>query len=172
MSARRLVAVMALSASAFVALMVSEGYTGKAIIPVTGDRATVGFGSTFHENSAPVLVTDTTTPVMALQKAYAHIGKQEAAFHASLPGVSLTQAEYDLHMDFVYQYGMTAWSKSSMRRELLAGEHRKACDALLLYRRAGGYDCSTPNNTRCAGVWSRQLVRHAKCVAAQSASVQ
>ena len=103
----------------------------------------------------------------ALIKAYAHISKEEAAFRRSLPDVALSQAEYDLYMDWVYQYGTGQWFDSSMRRHLLAGKYVQACDALLLYRKVGGYDCSTPGNKRCLGVWTRQLERHAKCMAEQ-----
>ena len=50
-------------------------------------------------------------------------------------------------------------------------EDAAACAALLSYRRAAGYDCSTlvngKPNRRCWGVWERQLKRHAKCMAAQ-----
>ena len=110
---------------------------------------------------------DTVTPVNALKKAHAHISKEEIIFRNTLPGVFLTQAEYDIYMDFVYQFGTGAWAKSSMRRELLAGRPRAACDALLKYRFAGGFDCSTPGNKRCMGVWTRQLERHAACMGAQ-----
>ena len=51
---------------------------------------------------------DRTDPVNALKKAQAHISKEEQRFRASLPGVTLNQAEYDVYMDFVYQYGRTA----------------------------------------------------------------
>lgn len=63
--------------------------------------------------------------------------------------------------------GTGAWQKSSMRRHLLQGQHRQACDALLQYRFAAGFDCSTPGNKRCMGVWTRQLERHRKCLEAQ-----
>lgn len=164
---RLLVAGLSLSAVALVGLVAREGYTDKAVIPTQGDRPTIGFGSTFHEDGSPVKMGDTTTPVRALIKAQAHIGREEAAFRASLPGVALHQGEYDLYMDWVYQYGTAAWLKSSMRRELLAGNYVPACNALLLYRYSAGYDCSTPGNKRCAGVWTRQLERHAKCMALQ-----
>jgi len=148
-------------------MVVSEGYTGTAVIPTLGDRPTIGFGSTFHEDGQPVKPTDTTTPVRALIKAQAHINQEETAFRRSLPGVELFQSEYDLYIDFVYQYGMTKWNGSSMRRELRAGNYAKACEALLLWKHSGGYDCSTPGNKRCWGSWTRQLERHAQCVAAQ-----
>lgn len=167
MRARVLVASLTLSASAFIGLVVHEGYTDKAIIPTKNDRPTVGFGSTFHENGQAVKMGETTTPVRALIKAQAHISKEEERFRASLPGVKLHQAEYDLYMDWVYQFGTGNWIKSSMHRHLLAGNYRAACDSLLLYKFSGGYDCSTPGNKRCAGVWTRQLERHAACLAAQ-----
>lgn len=167
MRARILVAALTLSASAFVGLVVSEGYTDKAIIPTKNDKPTVGFGSTFQEDGSSVLMGDSTTPVRALIKAQAHISKEEERFRASLPGVELHQAEYDLYMDWVYQYGTGAWSKSSMRRNLIAGDYRAACNSLLLYKYSGGYDCSIPGNKVCAGVWNRQQERHAKCLAAQ-----
>jgi GH24 family phage-related lysozyme (muramidase) len=161
------IAALSLSASAFIGLAVKEGYTDKAVIPTKGDRPTLGLGSTFHENGRPVQMGDTTTPVNALLKAHAHITKEEAKFRESLPGASLTQAEYDIYMDFVYQYGIDNWMKSSMRREVLAKNYSAACDGLLNYKFAAGFDCSTPGNKRCAGVWTRQLERHAKCKAAQ-----
>lgn len=167
MKARILVASLSLSAMAFVGLLQDEGYTDKAIIPTKNDRPTVGFGSTFHEDGKAVKLWDTTTPVRALIKAQAHISKEEESFRRSLPEVVLFQAEYDLYMDWVYQYGMGAWNKSSMRRALIKGDYRAACDALLLYKYSGGYDCSTPGNKRCAGVWTRQLERHKACVGAQ-----
>lgn len=167
MKARALVAGLSLSAMAFVGVLQDEGYTDKAVIPTQNDRPTVGFGSTFHESGQPVKLGDTTTPVRALIKAQAHISQEEVLFRKSLPEVVLFQAEYDTYMDWVYQYGTGAWSKSSMRRALLKGDYKAACDALLLYKYSGGYDCSTPGNKRCAGVWTRQLERHKTCLSAQ-----
>nr|WP_229515641.1 lysozyme [Massilia sp. CFBP 13647] len=156
-----------MSASAFVGIISSEGYTEAAVVPTKNDRPTVGFGSTFRDDGAPVQLGDRITPVRAVQRAAAHLSKEEAAFRASIPGVELHQAEYDLYMDWVYQYGTGAWRASTMRRQLLAGQYGAACDALLLYRKSDGYDCSTPGNRTCPGVWTRQLARHKKCMEAQ-----
>jgi GH24 family phage-related lysozyme (muramidase) len=165
---RIVVAALSLSATAFIGIAVSENYTETAVIPTKNDRPTVGLGSTFNADGTPVKMGDKTTPVRAIVLAGAHIAKEEAKCRDSLPDVKLHQAEYDIYCgDWTYQYGSGAWSKSSMRRELLAGNYRAACDALLLYRFSGGYDCSTPGNKRCAGVWTRQLKRHAACMAAQ-----
>jgi lysozyme len=163
MNPRITVAALSLSAAAFIGLAVHEGYTDQAVIPTKGDRPTYGFGSTFDENGRPVQMGDRTTPVHALVTAGKHIAKEERIFRASLPGVSMTQGEYDLYMDWLYQYGSGAWNKSSMRQHLLKDHHYGACKSLLLYRNAAGYDCSTPGNKRCAGVWTRQLDRFADC---------
>lgn len=166
-NARILVAALTLSAAGFIGVTVEEHYTSTAIIPVRGDPPTIGFGSTKYEDGSPVKMGDTITPVRALIVAQAHISKDEAMFRDSLPGVRLHQAEYDVYLNFVYQFGIGNWRGSSMRRELLAGNYAPACNALLLYKKSAGYDCSTPGNKVCAGVWTRQLKRHAQCVAAQ-----
>ena len=164
---RSLVAGLSLSAAAFITIVVHEGYTDRAIVPTEGDVPTLGFGSTAHEDGRRVRMGERTDPVNALKKAHAHISKEEQRFRDSLPGAHLTQGEYDIYMDWVYQYGSGAWGRSSMRREILAGNHRAACDALLRYRYVAGYDCSTPGNRRCMGVWTRQQARHKACLEAQ-----
>lgn len=161
------VAGLALSMAAFVGIAVHEGYTDQAIIPTRNDVPTVGLGSTVYEDGTRVQMGDRITPVRAIVLASNHITREEQAFRRSLPNVELHQGEYDLYMDWVYQFGIGAWNRSSMRRNLIAGEYRKACDALLLYKFSGGFDCSTPGNRVCAGVWKRQLERHQKCMALQ-----
>ena len=165
-----LVAALSLSAAGLIALVRQEGYTERAVIPTQGDVPTVGFGTTTHASGEPVRMGDRTDPVRALVAAGQHIGAEEARFRASLPGVVLTQGEYDVYLDFVYNFGGGNWAQSSMRRHLLAGRHREACDALLQWRRQAGRDCSLPANwgpKGCKGVWTRQQERHAKCQAEQ-----
>lgn len=172
MSARIRIAVAALSLSAagLIGIVTHESYTESAVVPTVNDRPTVGFGSTIHADGRPVRMGDVLHPVDALKTVAAHLNRTEQSFRDSLPGVEMTQASYDTWIDFVYQFGIGNWLKSSMRRELLAGNPRAACDALLLYRYSGGYDCSTvingKRNTRCWGVWTRQLERQAACLAA------
>ena len=43
---RTFIGALALSAAGLIALVAHEGYTDKAVVPVPGDRPTVGFGST------------------------------------------------------------------------------------------------------------------------------
>lgn len=168
---RLLVAGMALSAAALISIASSENYTEAAVVPTKGDRPTYGFGSTFREDGSPVRLGDRTNPVHALRVLRAHLLREEPKFRDSLPGVALNQSEYDVYMDWVYQFGTGNWQISSMRTNLLAGKHEAACDSLLRWRKAGGYDCSTlvngKPNKRCWGVWERQLERHAVCRSAQ-----
>lgn len=174
MSARQRIAVALLSFSAagFGAWIASEGFTSEPVIPTQGDVPTIGYGSTRYESGAPVTLADPPiTRERGDQLARSLHEEEEQRFRASLDGVELFQEEYDLYLDFTGQYGIGNWRKSAMRRHLLASEYVQACDALLLWRRAGGYDCATlvngKPNKRCWGVWTRQLERHAKCRGAQ-----
>lgn len=161
------VAALSLSAAAFIGMVSHEGYTSAAVIPTKGDVPTVGFGSTVNTDGSSVKMGQTVTPVRALVIAQDHISREETIFRTSLAGASLSQVEFDVYMDFVYQYGSTNWSSSSMRRDILAARYAAACDDLLQWKRAAGYDCSTPGNTRCWGVWQRQVERNKQCRAAQ-----
>jgi GH24 family phage-related lysozyme (muramidase) len=164
------VKLLVLSVAGFVAWVASEGYTPTPVIPTKGDVPTIGHGSTRYEDGTPVRLSDPpVTRKRAEQLARNLHAQEETRFKDSLPGVRMTQGEYDLYLDFVGQYGIGNWRASSMRKHLLRGEYRAACDALLRYRYAARFDCSTPGNRRCPGVWTRQRQRHAKCVAEQAA---
>ena len=169
MSARNRMAVglLTVSLAGFGTWMTNEGFTSVAVIPTKGDVPTLGHGSTRYEDGTRVRMGDTITPQRAEVLARNLLTQDEKLFAASLPGVKLHQEEFDLYMDFVGQYGIGTWRAGSPRRDLLAGNYVQACHNLLKYRYAAGFDCSTPGNKRCSGVWIRQLERHAKCMAAQ-----
>ena len=164
---RLAVTVLSLSAAGFATWQASEGYTPVAVIPTKGDVPTIGHGSTRYEDGSPVRMGDTITPARAEVLARNLNSQAEKQFAASIPGLKLHQDEFDLYMDFIGQYGIGTWRTGSPRKSLLAGNYVQACNDLLKYRYAAGFDCSTPGNKRCAGVWTRQLERHAKCMAAQ-----
>lgn len=169
--ARQAVAVLTLSAAGFAAWVGGEGLSLVPYVPTRGDVPTIGHGSTRYENGTPVRLSDPPiTRERALQLARNLHSEEEQRFRASLPGVALHQEEYDLYLDFTGQFGIGNWRSSSMRRHLLAGEYRQACDALLKWRRQAGRDCSLPQNwgpKGCKGVWPRQQERHRKCLEAQ-----
>lgn len=168
---KKLVSGLSLSAIAFVGIITSEGFSDKAIIPTKNDVPTLGFGTTVYQDGKKVALGDSIDPVQAIVEAQQHITKAEQAFKGSIQGIELSQAEYDLYLDFVYQYGIGNWCGSSMRKHLLNSQYTAACEALLLWKYSGGYDCSTlingQPNTRCYGVWQRQLGRHKACMEAQ-----
>lgn len=173
MTPRQRFSVKALSVStaAILALIGAEGFRSNAYIPTQGDVPTIGYGSTVYEDGTRVTLADPSiTKERALQLVKNHKSKDEVMFRGSLPGVKLTQGEYDLYMDFTYQYGISNWRSSSMRRHLINGEYVQACNALPAWRKQAGRDCSLPQNwgpKGCKGVWTRQLERQAKCLAEQ-----
>ena len=108
MSARQRIAaaLLTISAAGFAGWMASEGYSPVPYIPTKGDLPTVGHGSTRYEDGTPVKLTDPPiTRERAEQLARNLMAKDEQLFRASIPGVKLFQAEYDLYLDFIGQYG-------------------------------------------------------------------
>lgn len=161
------IASLTLSAVAFVGyIIVPEGYTDKAAIPVKGDRPTVGFGSTFRDDGSPVQMGDRIAPVPAVKRALAHIQKDERGIKECVTA-PLTQGEYDLMVDFAYQYGVPTLCASTIVREVNALRYRESCAGYLKFKKVKGFDCSTPGNKRCPGVWKRSLNRYNKCMAEQ-----
>lgn len=160
------VALLAASAAFFTSLIGYEGYKSKPYLD-SAKVATIGIGSTSYENGTKVKMTD--KPISkdrAVQIAKAHIAKDEVAFRKSLQGVKLTQTEYDVYLDFVYNYGQANWNGSSMLRNLKAGQYKQACTSLLKYKYVAKRDCSIRSNG-CYGVWTRQKERYSKCMGVQ-----
>lgn len=161
---RNAIAALTLSASALVGLIMHEGYTDTAIIPVKNDRPTVGFGSTFRADGTPVQLGDKITPPQAVARTLAHIQKDETSIKQCVTA-PLSQTEYDLMVDFAYQYGVKRLCESAMVGEANRGNYEASCNGYLLYKRTpDGFDCSTPGNKRCRGVWLRSKARYDKCV--------
>lgn len=164
------VAILSASVIAIFGIKAEEGYRAKPYHDI-GKVATVGHGSTVYEDGSKVKITD---PPVSRERAdkmlRAHVNKDEAKMKAMLPGVELSQGEYDVYIDFFYNFGAQKFYMSSMRRELLKGNHVAACRALLRYRFAAGRDCSRPSNwgpRGCKGVWTRTEKRYNNCMAAQ-----
>ena len=159
-------AALTLSAAGFAGLVLEESYTDRAVVPTKGDRPTVGFGSTFRDDGSPVQMGDKITPARAIARSVAHIAKDESGLKRCVTG-AMSQAEYDILVKFSYQYGVAATCNSSMVRNVNAGNYRLACEGYTLYRYSAGFDCSTPGNRICGGVWTRNLERREQCLSAQ-----
>ena len=75
----------------------------------------------------------------------------------------LTVGQKIAFADFNYNTGL--FCQSSIARKAAAGDVRGSCDAILLYRFAGGKDCSTAQGKHtCGGVWTRRLKEHEVCL--------
>jgi len=159
------ISALALSATGLVGLITHESYTDRAIIPVAGDRPTVGFGSTFRDDGTPVRMGDTITPPKAVARTLAHIAKDETRLKQCVTA-PLHQAEYDLLVDHAYQYGSVATCGSTLVGYLNAGRYADACAAYLSWRYVKKRDCSIRSNG-CHGVWVRAQERNTKCLEAQ-----
>jgi len=163
---RRHVAALSVSAALLVSLVVKEGYTERAVVPVEGDRPTYGFGSTFKDDGTPVKMGDKKNPVESIQRSLSHVQKDERGLKKCVTA-PLSQVEYDLMVDFSYQYGVARLCGSSMVKLANAGDYAGSCRGYLQYKKVAGYDCSTPGNKRCFGVWTRSLERYNDCMEAQ-----
>lgn len=172
------VATLSLSAVAFVARVQKEGYTGNTVIPTQGDVPTIGFGSTVREDGTRVQMGDRTDPVKAVRTALVHFQRDEAKIKQCLGHtLPLSQPEFDVYSELAYNIGTTTFCYNKqgqpavIPRKLQVGDYLGACNAILEYKFAAGYDCSTlvngQPNKRCYGVWKDRLALHEKCMAAQ-----
>ena len=125
------------SAALLVALATHEGYTDKAVVPVPGDRWTIGFGSTFRDDGKPVQMGDTINPVKALQRSLAHLQKDEAGIKGCVT-VPLYQSEYDAYLSLAYNIGVPAFCKSTLVKKLNAGDYSGACREVLKWDKFRG----------------------------------
>ncbi len=160
------IAALSLSAAGFVGLITHEGYSDTAIVPVKGDRPTVGFGSTFRDDGSPVQMGDRITPPKAVARSFAHIAKDETRLKQCVTA-PLAQAEYDLLVDHAYQYGSAATCASQIVKHTNAGRYADACAAYLQWRYVAKRDCAVRSNG-CYGVWLRSQERHRKCMEVQA----
>ncbi len=129
---RRTIAALTLSASALVAIVMSEGYTNIAVIPVRGDVATIGFGTT-----TGVKLGDTITPPKALARALVDVQQFEGALKQCVK-VPLTQNEYDSYTRLEYNIGKGAFCRSTLVRKLNAGDYAGACQQILVWDKFKG----------------------------------
>lgn len=172
MDNRIAIAALALSATGLVYIAQREGYSERAYPDaVHGVKVpTVGFGTT-----ADVKMGDTTTPVRALVRLRADAHEYELALKRCL-AVPLHQHEWDAFVGLAYNVGATTVCKNNDRtgpstivRRLVGGDYAGACEAILLYDRAGPVKrpqdrCSHPDNRTCRGVWTDRQRLRAMCL--------
>ena len=156
---RRNLAALSLSAAALVGIVLHEGYSERAIIPVPGDVPTIGFGTT-----TGVKPGDTITPLQALARALVDVQQFEGAIKTCVT-VPLTQNEYDAYVSFAYNVGRRAFCQSTLVKKLNLGDFKGACDELLRWRFFQGKDCALPENRRlCGGLVKRREAEYRQCL--------
>ena len=159
MSIRRNVAILTLSAAGFVGILLQEGYSDKAIIPVPGDVPTLGFGTT-----EGVKMGDRITPPKAAARALKDVTKYEGAIKRCVH-VDLHQHEYDAYTDLAYNIGPGAFCNSTLVQKLNNEDYPGACAAILDWKRYKQYDCSlTKNKHICGGLWTRRQSTYKSCM--------
>ena len=88
---------------------------------------------------------------------YGYYSERTAMFYNETAQKILAPEIHAAMVDMSYNVGLGAFGKSSMIKELNDGNPIKACNAILKYRYAGGFDCSQPGNRICPGIWDRRL---------------
>lgn len=173
---------IAVSAAGGAGWMASEGFAPSAMIPRPGDRPTVGYGSTFYADGSAVRMGDAITRSAAQDLALGELdGKYGQCVRASLGSTPVSQVEFDQASDFAGNYGCKTWASSSMATKYKAGDYDGACFSYLLYNKVSStknegagwtynskarkwqFNCATPGNRVCGGVWTRSQKRFAAC---------
>jgi len=126
------IASLSLSAAAFGALVLHEGYSPVAYTPVAGDVPTIGFGTT-----EGVKLGDTITPPQAVIRALQDVSKFEGAIKQCVT-VALHQREYDAYTSLAYNIGPTAFCGSTLVKRLNALDYIAACQEILRWDKFKG----------------------------------
>jgi lysozyme len=129
---RIVVAALSLSAAAFGGLVAYEGYSDTPVIPIPGDKLTIGFGST--EGVKP---GDRVTPPQAVKRALQDVAKYEGAVKQCVK-VPLHQYEYDSLIQLSYNIGPGNFCGSTLVKKLNALDYSGACKEILRWDRAQG----------------------------------
>lgn len=150
---RRTIAGLTLSASAFVGILMHEGYSDKAYTPVKGDVPTIGFGTT-----GGVKMGDTIKPPQAVARALVDVQKFEGALKQCVK-VPLHQYEYDAYISLSYNIGSKAFCGSTLVRTLNAGDYAGACAQILRWDKFKGKPL--------AGLTKRRQAEYQQCKGAK-----
>ena len=134
---RTQVAGLVLAATTLIGLAISEGYTEWAVIPVSGDRPTKCFGTTFNADGSAVRMGDRTTPQIALADLLRDAGKFERAVKRCAP-VPMYSYEFSAFVQFTYNVGEGAFCNSTLARKLNALDYVGACLELLRWDKVQG----------------------------------
>lgn len=132
LNTRTSIAALVLSAAGLVTIALQEGYSDQAIIPVDGDVATIGFGTTEGVKNG-----DKITPPLALARALTDVQKFEGAIKRCVK-VPLHQYEYDAYTSLAYNIGSKNFCGSTLVKKLNEQDYEGACAEILRWDRFKG----------------------------------
>jgi lysozyme len=131
---RRHVAGLALSAVAMIGIANHEGFRSRAYDDGVGVQ-TIGFGTT-----AGVKKGDTITVERALIRLGQDVGRFEQEMRRCIGDVPLYQHEWDAYVSLAYNIGYGGFCCSTIVKRLKQNppDYNEACQAILLWNKAGG----------------------------------
>lgn len=134
---RVVIAGLVLSAGGLIGIASHEGYRDTAYVPVPGDVATIGFGSTTNSDGSRVALGQRTTPVASLKRLGEHVEVFEDAVRRCAP-VPMYQYEFDAYVSLTYNIGANAFCKSTLSKKLIAYDYEGACKEILKFNKFKG----------------------------------
>jgi lysozyme len=152
---RAIIAGLVLSAGGLIGIASHEGYKDTAYIPVPGDVATIGFGSTTNSDGSRVALGQRTTPVASLKRLGEHVEVFEDAVRTCAP-VPMYQYEFDAYVSLTYNIGANAFCKSTLAKKLIAYDYEGACKEILKWDKFKG-------NT-LPGLTKRRIEEYNTCI--------
>ncbi len=112
-------------------------------------RDIVGVWTICYGETRGVQPGDTATPAECRAALAVAVAEYDAAIRKCLPH-QLPDATRAAFVSAAYNIGAGAFCRSSMSRRALAGDLRGACEALMLWNRAGGREVQGLTNRRTA----------------------
>lgn len=94
---------------------------------------------------------------------YGYYSFATARFYNEKAKTVLTPQAHAAFTDMSYNVGLPTVEKSTMIKEINNGNLKTACNAILLYNKAGGRDCRIRTNN-CYGVWQRRIKINKLCL--------
>ena len=141
-STRQSVGGLGIGAALLVSVMVYEGYTDKAVIPVPGDVPTIGVGRT-----EGVHMGDKTEPVREMMMLLKNLDKYGNGIKACI-NVPLYQYELDAFVSLAYNIGINAFCNSTLVKKLNAGDYSGACEQIIIWDKFKGKPLKGLTNRR------------------------
>lgn len=122
-----------MSAAVLSIIIAFEGFVPKAMIPVKGDRPTIGYGSTFYEDGAPVKMGDIITKERAQIMLKNVTDAKARRILECLGNVPLYEYEWNSYVSFAYNVGTEAFCSSNLLKKLKQSppDYEGACKELL-----------------------------------------